>query len=72
MPRHALVHVAVGGRSHGCKSMPDSVNVSETQPSMMVHTTVIQHSSQDCGKSISYIVHSLYFFFFKQLHLAKI
>lgn len=44
MPRSVMpVCVCVvcgGGGSHGCKSMPDTVNVSEIQPSMERHTSV--------------------------------
>lgn len=35
------MYVVEGARSHGCESMPDSVNVSETQPSMAVHATLV-------------------------------
>lgn len=37
----AVVLVVEEGRSHGCKSMPDSVNVSEIQPSMERHTSAM-------------------------------
>lgn len=44
MPRRVPVCVCVccgGGRSHGCKSTPDSVNVSEIQPSMERPTSAV-------------------------------
>lgn len=37
------------GRSHGCKSMPDSVNVSEIQPSMERHTSVVHVRAPAAG-----------------------
>lgn len=37
----AVLLVVEEGRSHGCKSMPDSVNVSEIQPSMERHTSAM-------------------------------
>lgn len=37
------------GRSHGCKSMPDSVNVSEIQPSMERHTSAVHVRAPAAG-----------------------
>lgn len=39
--------------SHGCKSMPDSVNVSEIQPSMERHTSVVRVQALTAKKNPS-------------------
>uniref|UniRef100_A0A3Q1IIF7 peptide-methionine (S)-S-oxide reductase n=1 Tax=Anabas testudineus TaxID=64144 RepID=A0A3Q1IIF7_ANATE len=40
------------GRSQGCKSTPDTVNVSEIQPSMARHTSVVHVQTPTAKKSL--------------------
>lgn len=64
MPRRAPVcAVCGGGGSHGCKSMPDSVNVSEIQPSMERHTSGAS-SSPNCKKrqTLHHIINSVCYY----------
>lgn len=39
------------GWSHGCRSTPDTVNVSEIQPSMVRHTSVVHFQAPTAKKT---------------------
>lgn len=72
MPRRApLCAVCGGGGSHGCKSMPDSVNVSELQPSMERHTSGAS-SSPNCKKPLHHIIHRVCYYLLLQMMVVVI